>query len=155
MSTIYLVKCGCYEDQQMVGYFPTKEEAKAYCEWRNQSSQEADVWYVPLSAINFEKEKAKKISYYEAIIWGWEEIAYLDKYVEDRGGEETQSQYACVNTSEEGLEFFFKLYVETEEEAERITYEVLTQIKEVYEATHDFAQAMAAVGGMVDADERD
>ena len=153
MSTIYLVKCGYYEDQQIVGYFPTKEEAEAYCEWRNESSHEVDFWHVPLSAINFEKEKAKKISYYEVIIWGWEEIAYLDKYVEDRG-EETQSQYACVNTSEEGLEFVFKLYVETEEEAERITYEVLTQIKEVYDATHDFAQAMEAVGGIVEADER-
>lgn len=153
MSTIYLVKCGYYEDQQIVGYFPTKEEAEAYCEWRNESSHEVDFWHVPLSAINFEKEKAKKISYYEVIIWGWEEIAYLDKYVEDRG-EETQSQYACVNTSEEGLEFVFKLYVETEEEAERITYETLAQIKEAYEATHDFTQAMATVGGIVEADER-
>ena len=85
------------------------------------------------------------------IVWGWDEIAYIDRRLEPRT-EDCSHRYICCQPSMEKLEFEFKLYVETEEEAEALTAQILERIKITYEQNGDLQQAMAVVGGIVDAD---
>lgn len=151
-KSMWLVISGGYEIMCIEGCFKTEEEAREYCELKNKYN------YYGWNRLDYEEVKMLSL----------EEIKKLEKTIFIVRGrlskdkdlhitstekltifEEFTNQYSYNSIGKDVL-FRFKVIAETKEEAERISYEVFTQVKDKFEECGSWSRAIKTVGGYYD-----
>ena len=58
MNKVYVIFNGCYSDIGWHGFFLTEEEARAYCDWKNQYARDSwdEYWYSDVDLLSLKKE---------------------------------------------------------------------------------------------------
>ena len=150
MKEIWLICSGCYSDIHWHGFVETEEEAKTYCEWRNQylSDDWDRMWYSRVPFMSIQMEPKTKQTVYK-IFTEKDQIITEDIEVElvEQG---TKHSYEMRYFEEpDWFSCEFAIVCDSKERAIKIAQDTLAQLKEKYVECEDWCLAMESIGGFV------
>ena len=152
MNKVYVIFNGCYSDIGWHGFFLTEEEARAYCDWKNQYARDSwdEYWYSDVDLLSLKKEQKETTRAYKVIAHDYE-IGGVEPL---RVGKGTKNEYMLevhegYYSHGDFLVFEFIIVCDSEDKAKKITYDTLAQLREKYAECEDWDLAMSSIGGTV------
>ena len=91
MNKVYIIFNGCYSDIGWHGFFLTEEEARAYCDWKNQYARDSwdEYWYSDVDLLSLKKEQKETTRAYKVITHDYE----IGRVEPLRVGKGTKNEY--------------------------------------------------------------